>query len=109
MARGGLINADQSCPRKLGIDHRHLHTILGMYWDDGKEKGNYYHGLYIYIGAMLGLYLGNIRELYFGYISAPLQCFNLSALGCIFRMHGGSTQTLTYNRPNLTGSFFVGK
>ena len=33
-------------------------TILGLYWDNGKENGNYYNGLYRdyrdYIGVILG-------------------------------------------------------
>ena len=34
--------------------------ILGLYWDNGKENGNYYNGLYrIYI---LGLYWDNGKE-----------------------------------------------
>ena len=32
--------------------------ILGLYWDNGKENGNYYNGLYRdyrgYIGVILG-------------------------------------------------------
>ena len=32
--------------------------ILGYYWDNGKENGNYYNGLYrdyrVYVGVILG-------------------------------------------------------
>ena len=37
---------------------RIIGTILGLYWDNGKENGNYYNGLYRdyrdYIGVILG-------------------------------------------------------
>ena len=36
--------------------------ILGLYWDNGKENGNYYNGLYRdyrgYIGVIFGAILG---------------------------------------------------
>ena len=50
--------------------------ILGLYWDNGKENGNYY----IIIGYILGLYWDNGKEngnyysnsgLYWGYILSP--------------------------------------
>ena len=38
--------------------------ILGLYWDNGKENGNYYNGLYrdyrVYTGVILGIYRGYI-------------------------------------------------
>ena len=29
--------------------------ILGLYWDNGKENGNYYLGLYTNIGGFIGI------------------------------------------------------
>ena len=46
-----------------------------LHWDNGKENGNYYNGLYrVYIGVILGLYwgyIGVILGLYWGHISLP--------------------------------------
>ena len=36
-------------------------VMLGLYWENGKENGNYYNGLYI--GVMLGLYWGYIGRM----------------------------------------------
>ena len=37
--------------------------ILGLYRDNGKENGNYYNGLYRdYIGYILGLYWDNSKR-----------------------------------------------
>ena len=54
--------------------------MLGLYWDNGKEHGNYYSGLYrAYIGVMWGSYWDNGKEngnyysgLYRGYIEVIL-------------------------------------
>ena len=36
---------------------------MGLYWDNGKENGNYYNGFYrVYIGDILGLYWDNGKE-----------------------------------------------
>ena len=38
-------------------------VIFGLYWDNGKENGNYYNGLYrSYMGLILGLYWDNGKE-----------------------------------------------
>ena len=42
----------------MGYILRLYRVILGLYWENGKENGNYYNGLYI--GVMLGLYWGYI-------------------------------------------------
>ena len=43
------------------INRVYIGVILGLYWDNGKENGNYYNGLYrdykVYIGVILG-YIG---------------------------------------------------
>ena len=37
--------------------------ILGLYWDNGKENGNYNNGLYrVYVGVILGLMFRGIRR-----------------------------------------------
>ena len=37
--------------------------MLGLYWENGKENGNYYNGLYRdYIRVILGLYWDNGKE-----------------------------------------------
>ena len=42
----------------IGIIGDILGLYLGLYWDNGKENGNYYNGSYrdyrVYIGAILG-------------------------------------------------------
>ena len=35
----------------------------GLYWDNGKENGNYYNGLYrVYIGYIIGGYIGIMEK-----------------------------------------------
>ena len=36
---------------------------MGLYWDNGKENGNYYNGLYrVYIGLIWG-YIGIMEDI----------------------------------------------
>ena len=52
----------------LAAHHATIGVILGIYWDNGKENGNYrdYRGLYRgymgIIGGILGLYWDNGKE-----------------------------------------------
>ena len=60
-------------------------TLFGLYWDNGKENGNYYNGLYRdyrdYIGIiLLGFYGDNGKEngsYYKDYIGVLLGLFIL--------------------------------
>ena len=38
----------------LGLYWSYIGATLGLYWDDGKENGNYYNGLYRGLGLVLG-------------------------------------------------------
>ena len=40
-----------------GLYRGYIGVILGLYWDNGKENGNYYNGLY---RGYIGLYWGYI-------------------------------------------------
>ena len=42
----------------LGLYQGNVKVLLGLAWDNGKENGNYYNGLYrdyrVYVGVILG-------------------------------------------------------
>ena len=46
----------------------YIRIILGLYWDNGKENGNYYNGLYWdYIGFYIGIMEKKMETTIMGY------------------------------------------
>ena len=51
----------------------YIGVILGLYWDNGKENGNYYNGLYWgYIGFYIGIMEKKMETTTMGYIGVIL-------------------------------------
>ena len=54
----------------LGLYEGNIKVLLGLAWDNGKENGNYYNGLYrdyrVYVGVILGSMLFLAQQAAFG-------------------------------------------